>query len=165
MFATYSEGVYFSSVSITEEGSGFVADWWVSEMSDYPSVLGHVSMPVYGSTVDNALRSTAFIHEDLTTFLGSNWGGSGLIDVKAPLEHVRAHLLHFKPYAEKAHPDDVLDRTVAYYLLLQGFRAPNPAVLIAEVEDVSNVRTIHDRLARARKLGILETPGQGRTHA
>jgi hypothetical protein len=54
-----------------------------------------------------------------------------------------------------------VERTVILYELALQFNINNPAALIAQIETLPSVRTIHDRLAHARRIGLLDSPGKG----
>jgi hypothetical protein len=56
----------------------------------------------------------------------------------------------------------VTARTAVLYTFALQFNINNPAALIASGEGLSSVRTIHDRLAHARRIGLLESPGKGK---
>lgn len=161
----FFHGDFYATVELKDIGDGWVSEWWVSRnlRNDLGvELLGYVRVPVYGDLKDDAKRRLGFIYEDVVNFLGTVAGGFGSVgagsDVASARKHAKAHLQVW---------NDVIGgtktgRTATMYLLAVDFGVNNPAALIAEVEVLPSVRTVHDRLAHARRIGLLDSYGKGR---
>lgn len=161
----FFHGDLYATVELKDIGDGWVSEWWVSRNLRNElgvELLGYVRVPVYGNLKEDAKRRLGFIYEDVFNFLGIVAGGFGSVgagsDVASARKHAKAHLQVW---------NDVIGgtktgRTATMYLLAVDFGVNNPAALIAEVEVLPSVRTVHDRLAHARRIGLLDSYGKGR---
>jgi hypothetical protein len=126
-------------------------------------VVGYLRLPVYGESRDLASRRIHFIYEDVLKGLASWSGGVGDTgaggDVAGARKHCKAHLQTWGDYLSSANKTE---HTSALYQFAVEFGVNNPAALIAEVEVLSSVRTVHDRIAYARRIGLLDSYGKGR---
>lgn len=163
-FGDLTIGDYTLSVSVFESGDGYTSDWWVStKVSDFLRVVGHLSIPVYGANRERAFNAARNLAPQVAGFIESSWDGSGhVLDRPIHPEHVKAHMeshdSHISSYSE-------FEKTIMLYGLLSEFRVHNPAVVLKEHLGVNSVRTVHDRIARARREGLIDKLGQGRSHA
>ncbi len=156
-------GDIFATIDIVESNSGFSTEWWVSRTSkDYAQALAFLSFPVFGYDRPMAHRRVEQIGDDVISFVEHVSGGisSPSYSSRKPL-HVSAHL---HTYLAELEETDVVKQTQLLYDYLSTFRVANPARIIASVLKVDNIRTIHDRIERARERGILARPGQGKTY-
>lgn len=161
----YFEGDLYATVDVVDRGDGWVSEWWVSRNLRNNlgvELLGRFFIPVWGEFKEDAVRRTGFIYESVVNFAAEVGGGEGQIGNGGDVVNARRHC--------KAHLQVWLDviggtktsRTVDLYLLAVAFGVNNPAALIAEVEVLDSVRTVHDRLNHARRIGILDSYGKGR---
>lgn len=160
----YLEGDFYATVDVVDRGDGWVSSWLVSRNLRNNlgvELLGRFVFPVWGETKADAVRRTGFIYEAVVNFASQVAGGEGLVgsggDVADARRHCKAHLQYWL---------DVIggtktSRTADLYLLAIAFGVSNPCALIAEVE-VVGVKTIHDRINHARRIGLLDSYGKGR---
>lgn len=155
------------TAEVVPSGDGFVADTWVSLLyRNGPVAVAHLTLAVLGDNEAWASQRTRFILSDILQMSLKLAGGYGAphVEGSAPVEHAQLHMeQHYRRIEELF--ETPLEETVALYELLSSFHIHNPAVLIAEQMGVKSVRTVHDRLATARKQGLLTTYGRGRSHA
>lgn len=161
----FFEGNLYATVDVVDRGDGWITSWLVSRNLRNNlgvELLGRFVFPVWGETKADAVRRTGFIYEAVVNFASDVAGGEGLVgnggDVADARRHCKAHLQYWL---------DVIggtktSRTADLYLLAIAFGVSNPCALIAEVE-VVGVKTIHDRINHARRIGLLDSYGRGRT--
>lgn len=156
----------YATVELKNTGEGFVAEWWVSR--NVPGtyelqVLGYLRLPIYGETMEAASRRIGFIYGNIFEMLENVSGGvadtGSAGDVVGARKHCKAHL---QWWSDVIAPGNRTEHTAALYSLAVEFGVNNPAALIAEVEVLPSVRTVHDRIAYARRIGILDSHGKGR---
>ena len=159
----YSDGDYAAAAFVSASGNGYVSVWTVTYFTGNEiRVIGTLRVPVYGASLREATQSAQRIAKTVTEFASSSWGGEGSAG------YVRAeNAANFAVALMRLHSSNVagysdLEKTAIYYTLMSEMKIPNPAELIAVVLGVKSVRTIHDRIARARLAGHLESRGQGR---
>ena len=162
----FMEGDLYATVELTNTGDGWVSEWWLSRnvSGTYELiVLGYLRLPVFGETVKDASRRIQFIYEDVLKSVASWSGGVGDTgaggDVVSARKHCKSHLQYWGDVLSAANKTE---HTSALYSFAVEFGVNNPAALIAEVEVLSSVRTVHDRIAYARRIGILDSYGKGR---
>lgn len=162
----FMEGDLYATVELTNTGDGWVSEWWISRnvLGTYElMVLGYLRLPVFGETVKDASRRIHFIYEDVVKSVASWSGGVGDTgaggDVVSARKHCKAHLQYWGDMLSAANKTE---HTAALYSFAVEFGVNNPAALIAEVEVLPSVRTVHDRIAYARRIGILDSYGKGR---
>ena len=152
------------SYGVRVSGSGLVADYWGVDFSALPTVIGHVSLPIYGGSISDLSRDRAVDRLPVVFDLFSGWTFSeGLILDEAPEDHIAAHL-HAMRVEHLWNDNSTMYQTAGLYSMLSDFRVRNPAVVIQKHMGVSSVRTVHDRIARARQAGMIPSFGQGRAH-
>lgn len=163
----FFSGDLYATVELKESGEGWVSEWWVSRnlMGDLGvQLLGCLRLPVFGDTEEDAERRIGFIYEDVMGFARDIAGGYGSVgagnDVKNSRIHCKSHLQVWSDIGMHSYNKTAL--TASLYSLAIDFGVNNPAALIAEVEAVG-VRAIHERIAYARRIGLLDSYGKGRT--
>ena len=161
---TYRQGNYVCTATVLEFPNGFAVDWWVSFLTDdrMLRVVGHVSLPVTAETYRTAVAAMKNITDSVVSFVVDTWSGEstpfpGEVSSDEIVDHMAEH---YDALATLGCSD--FEITAALYALLSDFRVQNPAVALADFLNVSSVRTIHDRIARARRENMLPSPGQGR---
>lgn len=161
---TYSKGTYTATAELIYLQDSYTTVWWVSSLvSGYLRVVGTISLPIHAESPALAVARLDGLATNVITFVENSWGGASIPAVRlTDISHAYAHM---EAYEDHLSDFSDFDKTIAYYELLSGFRVSNPAVLIAKHMGVRSVRTVHDRIARARRDGYLETFGQGRAHA
>lgn len=163
----FFEGHLYATVELKDIGDGWVSEWWVSRNigGTYGvELLGYFRIPVFGELKEDAKRRLGFIYEDVVNFAASIAGGVGSVgaggDVATARKHAKAHM---QVWSDTVPNVKKTEHTVILYQLAVDFGVNNPAALIAEVEVLPSVRTVHDRLAHARRIGLLDSYGKGRT--
>ena len=159
----YTKGRDYASIRLLKTATGWASEWIVSRnYGDYIRVLGLFEIPVFGEEYLDAERRCRLMADEVLDF--ASWAGgveSGLLS--AGDEYRRAHCRnHLFTHVEGLGRMSVTERTAVLYTFALQFNINNPAALIASVEGLSSVRTIHDRLAHARRIGLLESPGKGK---
>jgi hypothetical protein len=152
----------YASVRIQKLDAGLSSEWWVSSMSGEDLQLGgSISIPLFGETLEDGERRCRLIAEEVMEFM--SWAGGGEAGVGGSAdEYRRAHCRnHLAEWSEALYVSSVTAKTADLYLLATQFNINNPAALIAQVEGLSSVRTVHERLAHARRIGLLDSPGKG----
>lgn len=160
----FIHGDAYATVELKDSGDGWVSEWWVSR-NLYPELgvklLGYFRIPVFGELKDDAKRRLGFISDEVLDFALSIAGGTGSVgaggEVVLARKHCKAHLQYWSdviPSVKKT------EHTAVLYSFAVDFGVNNPAALIAEVE-VVGVRTIHERIAHARRIQILDSYGKG----
>lgn len=156
----------YATVELKDSGDGWVSEWWVSRnvRGTYElQVLGYLRIPVYGDSKESASRRLQFIYEELMKFMAFSSGGVGDTgsggDVPGARKHCKAHL---QTWGDTLANAKRVEHTAALYSFAVEFGVNNPAALIAEVEVLPSVRTVHDRIAHARRIGLLDSYGKGR---
>lgn len=160
----FFEGDLYATVELKDIGDGWVSEWWVSRNLRTElgvQLLGYFRIPVFGELKDDAKRRLGFIYEDVMNFARDIAGGVGSVgagnDVAGARKHCKAHL---QVWSDVISPVKKTEHTAVLYSFAVDFGVNNPAALIAEVE-VVGVRVIHDRIAHARRIGILDSYGKG----
>lgn len=164
-FSTDSDGYvvgeeYYTTVAFANTPDGVVSDWWVTKDNfAKPFVVGTVSYPTAALSAGFALTSsvTAVDALTVTNFLSSVYSGAGGVS-SAPSARSHTHLQLEYHYARMVSDPSIalLERTAGLYSLAKQMYAGSPASLLLQVEEeVDSVRTIHDRIYRARLEGLL----------
>jgi hypothetical protein len=160
----FRDGRGYATVQLHKTDTGIDSEWWVSHNSSIDiQVCGYFRIPLFGADLDEGARRAKFIAKEVIEFAsyasggGAGVGGASDEDRRA---HCRQHLLDQSEYLAAM---TVTEKTATLYRLATQFNINNPAALIASVEGLSSVRTVHDRLAHARRLGLLDSPGKGNT--
>jgi hypothetical protein len=156
----------FASVRVIPLDSGLCSEWWVSHNSEGNlRVIGTFLIPILGYTVAEAEQRCGHIAQGVVEF--ALWSGNGVAGVPGTSDdgrrgHCLVHLQENCETLERFGVSGAVEKTCALYLLALGFNVNNPAALIAQAEGLSSVKTVHERLAYGRKLGLLTSPGKGR---
>lgn len=162
---SYEGADAFITGEAVKSGDGYVSEWWVSTSTrGYARVIGQMSIPIYGTNQAQADARLEMLAPEVEKMFSRSWGGDAVTLGRRPrnVEHIELHVAHYVPFVVLWSD---LDQVAALYELLSGFRVKNPSPIIARGLDVASVRTIHDRIARARKLGIISKFGRGRSYA
>jgi hypothetical protein len=158
----YRMGEIFATIGLSPTSQGYTTEWWVSRMGDgYAQAACHLSLPVFGLRPEQAQRRIAMIATDVLTLVDLASGGQSPVHGSEPykLASVRIHLREF---AKQVESDDVVKQAAVLYEFLSSFRVSSPAQILADVLNVDNIRTMQDRLDRARDRGLLDRPGKGK---
>jgi hypothetical protein len=158
----YRMGEIFATVGLIQTPQGYTSEWWVSRIgADYAQAACHLSLPVFGMTAERANRRVAMIATDVLALVDLASGGQSAVHGSEPykLASVRIHLRQF---AEQVDSEDVVKQAAMLYEFLSSFRVSSPAQILADVLNVDNIRTMQDRLDRARDRGLLDRPGKGK---
>lgn len=160
------KGVY-ATVRIQKLDSGYVSEWWVSRsFEDNLQLCGSLSVALIAETLEDAERVCGLMADEVMDFMV--WAGQGPAGVGGSAdEYRRAHCKYHLTEQADFLPGymSITARTATLYLFATQFNINNPAALIAQVEGIKSVRTIHERVAYARKQGLLDRPGQGNIRA
>lgn len=162
----FFEGFLYATVEVVEGGDGWVSTWTVSRKPGGDlgevSLIGYVSLPVWGEEKENAVRRLDFVYEDVVNFLDSTAGGTSSLGAGTSIVNARKHAkAHLQYWSDMDAVLSKTEHTAAMYSLALDFGVSDPAALIAEIE-VVGVRTIHERIAYARRIGLLNSYGRGR---
>ena len=158
----YRQGEMFATVGLTQTSQGYTSEWWVSRMGDgYAQASGHLSLPLFGMTESIAKRRLDMIAWDILTLVDQASGGQSPVHGSEPykLASVYAHL---HEYNKQLDSEDVVKQAALLYDFLSSFRVSSPAQILSIVLNVENIRTMQDRLDRARDRGLLDRPGKGK---
>ena len=162
----YRFGESFATAKVVPLDSGNCIEWWVSHNSEGNlRVVGNFLIPILGFTVSEAEQRCGHIAQGVVEF--AVWAGNGVSGVPGSSDegrraHCFAHLQENYGTLELSGVSGAVEKTCALYLLALGFNINNPAALIAQAEGLSSVKTVHERLAYGRKLGLLTSPGKGK---
>jgi hypothetical protein len=117
---------------------------------------------VFGDDKEDAVRRISFIYEEVLTSMASWAGGVADTGAGGDVSSARMHCKsHLQTWGDVLSAANKTEHTSALYSFAVEFGVNNPAALIAEVE-VVGVRTVHDRIAYARRIGLLDSHGKGR---
>lgn len=158
----FRNGRSYATVRVQKLDNGLSSEWWVSSMSGEDLQLGgSVSIPLFGETLEDGERRCRLIADEVMDFM--SWAGGGEAGVGGSAdEYRRAHCkYHLSEWSSEMFVGSRTAKTADLYLLATQFNINNPAALIAQVEGLSSVRTVHERLAHARRIGLLDSPGKG----
>lgn len=160
----FFEGNLYATVDIRRSGDGWVSEWWISRnLRENVGIelLGRFIIPVWGDDEEQAKHRCGFIYEDVMNLARDLSGGYGAVGSGGDVVNARRHCkAHLQVWNDLIHASKT-EKTAEMYLFAMSFEVNNPAALIAEVEVLRSVRTVHDRLAHARRLGLLDSPGKG----
>lgn len=158
----FRNGRDYATVRVQKLDSGWSSEWWVSHNSSEDiRVSACLSIPLFGDTKADAERRCRLIANEVMEF--ASWAGGGIAGVAGPSDeyrraHCKYHLIEQRDFLPAM---TLTEQTAVLYMFALQFNINNPAALIAGVEGISSVRTIHDRLAHARRTGLLDSPGKG----
>lgn len=158
----FSLGEMLATVELTQSSTGWTSEWWVSRLNtETAQAAGFLVIPVFGVTREVALRRVSHISTDILELIEQASGGSApAVPVGDRSIHISHHL---EAFIDLLDPDEeVVANTARMYEFLETFQTPAPAKLITEVLGLDSVRTVQDRLDRARDRGLLVRPGRGK---
>lgn len=158
----FSLGEMLATVELSQSTTGWTSEWWVSRLNSATAqAAGYLVIPVFGATREVALRRVGHIATDILELVEQASGGMA---PAAPMGDKSDHISHhLEAFIELLDPEEeVVVSTARMYEFLETFQTPAPAKLIAEALGLESVRTIQDRLDRARDRGLLVRPGRGK---
>lgn len=159
----FSDGDYSAVAYVSPSGSGYVSTWTVTYFTgDAIRVVGSFRIPVFGIGLKEAIVSAQRMGKSVADFASSVWGGEGSAGYVRGENSANVGVALMRLNLSTVSGRSDLEKTAIFYSLLSELKIPNPAELIAVVMGVKSVRTVHDRIARARAGGYLESLGQGR---
>jgi len=146
------------TADVRKEGDGFACEWWVSgNFMGSLQVMAVMNFPIYGNNEGEARQRAGFLLEDVLYIAKTFYGGDGEVgniipDSKKRVALAMMHLAgHWRDMSVGL---SVIERTAEEYKFLKQFGISNVAQIIANLEWISSVRTIHERifLAKQKKL-------------
>jgi hypothetical protein len=155
----------YATVELFEaENGGFSSEWWVSgKYGDDLLVIGHLEFPVYGFTEGDVSKRLEYLRDPVFDFLEQSFGGNANIHASTSPEKrislAMNHIHHHWRFVKLS--DD--DKMILFYNFVTQFRVKNPAVVLSVLFSMP-VRTVHDKLASFRSLGLVPGVGQGRSY-
>jgi hypothetical protein len=155
----------FATVRVIPLAGGWASEWWLSRR--FPknvevAVLGMFLIPVFGDDLDSVERRIRLMSDEVIDFSEWAYGGTAGVQVSSS-ELTRLHAQkHMAEHRDALAITSATERTAVLYSLAVQFGVNNPAALIARVEVLPSVRTVHDRLAHARRIRLLDSPGKGK---
>ena len=162
----YTKGRDYASIRLVKTPTGWSSEWVVSRnFGDYIQVQGLFYIPIFGEELQDAERRCRLMADEVLDFASWAAGGEAGVPINGDeyrRAHCRNHLFAHRNNLGEGH-QTITERTAILYRLALQFNINNPAALIAGVEGLPSVRTVHDRLAHARRIGFLESPGKGKT--
>lgn len=161
----FIEDYLYATVELEEAGEGWVSSWYVSRKvtgSIEVQMIGYFRIPVFGETKDDVRRRIGFIYEDIVNLARDISGGTGSVGANGDVKRARVHAkAHMQYWLDMGIGLTKTEQTAVLYALGVDVGINNPAALIAEVE-VVGVRAVHERLAYARRIKMLDSHGRGR---
>jgi hypothetical protein len=158
----FRKGRVYATVRLQKLDSGWSSEWWITHnFGDNVRVSGCLYIPLFAENADGAERRCRLMADEVLDF--ASWAGGGVAGVGGQADdgrraHAKRHLME---HIDNLSVTTRVERTVILYELALQFNINNPAALIAQIETLPSVRTIHDRLAHARRIGLLDSPGKG----
>jgi len=155
----------YATVELFEaENGGFSSEWWVSgKYGDDLLIIGHLEFPIYGFTEGDASKRLEYLRDPVFDFLEQSFGGNANIHAFPTLEKrnllAMDHIYHH--WTSVNLPED--DKMVLFYNFVTQFRIKNPAVVLSRLFSTP-VRTVHDKLAGFRELGLIRGVGRGKSY-
>jgi len=158
----FSLGEMLATVELNQSNTGWTSEWWVSRLNtETAQAAGFLVIPVFGGSREVALRRVSHISTDVLELIEQASGGvAPAVSSGDRTKHIAHHLEAFIGLLDPE--GEVVTNTALMYEFLETFQTPAPAKLIAEVLGMDSVRTIQDRLDRARDRGLLARPGRGK---
>lgn len=155
----------FATAKVYRIGAGFTADiWWTVLEETQPRVVLHMTLPVLGVIEGEAARSAGHVVRSMGDIVPTLWSGEGVASEEAPSSHhVEAHLKYHGDHLAELGLSE-LEETAAMYRLLSDFRVKNPARRIATYLGEESVRSVHERVADARREGLIPKYGKGKSY-
>lgn len=162
---TFERRNLYATVELFEaENGGFSSEWWVSgKYGDDLLIIGHLEFPIYGFTEGDASKRLEYLRDPVFDFLEASFGGNANIHafprpekrILLAMDHIHHH------WSSVRLPDE--DKMMLFYNFVTQFKVKNPAVILS-VLFAMPVRTVHDKLAGFRSLGLLREVGRGRSY-
>jgi len=155
----------FITIELEKFDGEWRSDWWFSRKFGTEflvSVVGQLRVPIFGATEEEARRRIGLLiaGDDVPEFIiwASGGGGGPLLGGNSKIAF--RHLAHWLVVG-KAEGYNKTETTAGLYALAVEFGLNNPALLVAQADGV-RARAVHERVAYARKTGIMESYGRGK---
>ena len=157
------DGDLTTSIDLTDTGNGFVSEWAVTrKLGNDIQLIAFYSFPIFGANGKQALMRSVDTYKEVLSFAARTSGG-----LATPLKHILvSHMdkhaeAHLARYWLDSASMTKTERTAMFYDMLTQFEHPAPARVLADKEGIP-ARTIHTRVAQARKKGLLPETTQGK---
>jgi hypothetical protein len=113
-----------------------------------------MNFPIYGLNEDEARQRAGFLLEDVLYIAKTFYGGDGEVGNIIPNSKKRISLamMHLAGHwRDMSIGLSTIERTAEEYKFLKQFGISNVAQIIANLEGVASVRTIHERIFLAKQ--------------
>lgn len=143
------------TADVRKEGNGYSCEWWVSgNFMGSLQVMAVMNFPIYGLNEDEARQRAGFLLEDVLYIAKTFYGGDGEVGNIIPdsKKRVALAMMHLAGHwRDMSIGLSTIERTAEEYKFLKQFGISNVAQIIANLEGVSSVRTIHERIFLAKQ--------------
>jgi hypothetical protein len=143
------------TADVRKEGDGYSCEWWVSgNFGGSLQVMAVMNFPIYGLNEDEARQRAGFLLEDVLYIAKTFYGGDGEVGNIIPNSKKRVALamMHLAGHwRDMSVGLSTIERTAEEYKFLKQFGISNVAQIIANLEGVASVRTIHERIFLAKQ--------------
>jgi hypothetical protein len=143
------------TADVRKEGDGYSCEWWVSgNFGGSLQVLGVMNFPIYGSDETEARQRAGFLLDDVLYIAKTFYGGEGVVGniIPDPKKRIGLAMMHLAGHWEAMSLGlSIVERTAEEYKFLKQFGISNVAQIIAHLEGVQSVRTIHERIFLAKQ--------------
>lgn len=146
------------TADVRKEGDGYICEWWLSgNFGGSLQVMGVMRFPIHGENETEARQRAGFLLDDVFYIGQMFYGGEGVVGSIIPEKEKRVGLamMHLAGHwKDMSFGLSVIERTAEEYKFLKQFGISNIAQVIANIEGISSIRTIHERifLAKQKKL-------------
>ena len=143
------------TADVRKEGDGYSCEWWVSgNFGGALQVMGVMNFPIYGLSEDEARQRAGFLLDDVLYIAKTFYGGEGVVGNIIPdsKKRIALAMMHLAGHWEAMSLGlSTIERTAEEYKFLKQFGISNVAQIIAHLEGVVSVRTIHERIFLAKQ--------------
>ena len=148
-----------ATADVRKEGNGYVSEWWLSgNFEGSLQVMGVMRFPIHGADEVEARQRTGFLLDDVMYIGQVFYGGDGVVGSFSMGQSKRAALamMHLSGHwKDMSLGLSVVERTAEEYKFLKQFGISNVAQIIADIEGISSVRTVHERIFLAKKKKLI----------
>jgi hypothetical protein len=150
------------TADVRKEGGGYTCEWWVS--SNFGSalqVVGVFNFPVHGETEEQAKQRVNFLLDDVIYIAKTFYGGDGNVIIPVDRDGGKKKretlaMMHLAGHWKNMSAGlGIIERTGEEYKFLKQFKVSNVAQVIASIEGVKSVRTVHERIFLAKQKGYI----------
>ena len=145
-------GEFFATVEILKTDGGYSTEWWISSRFDMQlRVVGSISVPIWGETVDDVRKKITHLRDSVFEFIINTYDGNASIHL-APAKRLKFEIAHrhMTYHAAASVFSNTKERFYALFPLAEQFQAKEVGQLLADVLSV-NVRTMHDWIYQYRQ--------------